>query len=217
MISQIQILKFDPRGRAIFCAYLARKLPPLPSDIQAEMGELSAAMVSFVLHALELTVNDDSIVPGELSVGLRAITGIAQRKADEVEKRLYRAGDNYGFSGAADTYSEIYRYLGAHMRTVASAAELDVEQCIAAFRTALKLYGMYSVDGDPKGAIRLAIEEAEETAATVLADAYASVPEAFRQWKGELSPPTSAQPGIQREPTSSESAPATHGKVRHQL
>src|SRR5262249_58747698 len=108
-------------------------------------------------------------------------SGFAQSPGSHSEKlmRLKSAcivrATTMAFPGAADTYSEIYQYLGAHMRTVASAAELDVEQCIAAFRTALKLYGMYSADGDPKGAIRVAIEEAEETAATVLTHACASV------------------------------------------
>lgn len=218
MTSRIAIQRDDSRERAILCTFLAQKLPPLPSAIQAEIGESTAALVALVLRALESVAHDQSIDPKELSVGLRAITGIAQRKADEIEKRMYRAGSNSGSSGTADTYSEIYLYLGAYMRTVASAADLDAEQCIVAFRTALKLHGMHLVDGDAKDRIRWAIEDAEANAARVLDEVYRSVPAlAARLWAGEVSRPTSAQPGIQAERTSPESASAGHGKDRHQV
>jgi hypothetical protein len=178
-----------------------------------ELGESTSALVSSVLHALEAIANDDRVNPNELSAGLKAISAVAQRKADEFEKQMYRAGDNYGFSGAADTYAEIYRYQAAYVRVVASAAALDVDRCISAFRAALKLYGMYSVDGDPKGAIGQAIEEADDTAASALDAAYAAVPEASKQQTESPSAEQSAQP----VPVKLNSVPATCTPERHHV
>jgi hypothetical protein len=180
MPTKLEIQRLHPKGRARFCLRLSKTLPPLPSEIEAELGATNVVLINSVLLALESAADDGGENLEELALGLSTIVAVAERKAHDIETREYRPGNNYGFSGAADTYSEIYRYLSAYVRTLADAVVLDVEGCMNAFRGALKLHAIYSAHGDPKGAIAREIEEAEERSETTIRDAYASIPQ---EWK----------------------------------
>jgi len=217
MPTELEIRSLHPGGRAMFCLHLAKALPPLPSGIKGEIGKTNVALVSSVLYSLESATSDDDVNLEELSVGLRTIVALVQRKTQEIENREYRPGDNYGFTGAADTYAEIYRYLSAFIRTVAYAVVFDAEGCVNTFRGALKLYGMYSVDGDPKGAIRQAVEEAEEQSGAVITDAYASIPEALKHWRGELPRQAADTPETQFSPAVPSRSSASTDAQRHHV
>lgn len=192
MLTQQQMQTLHPKGRALFCLAIAKSLPSLPSQIESQIGKTSLGLIDTVLKTLDLVVTDDEVDLTNLSVGLRTIIDVAERKAAEVESAEYKPGDNYGFSGAADTYSEIYRYLGAYVLTLARGVALDVEGCINAFRGAVKLYAIHSCHGDPKGAIHREIEEAEERCVTIIADIYAAIPNGLKDQ--EVRPVTKPQP-----------------------
>jgi len=151
------------------------------------MGELNVALLSSVSGALELAANDKAVDFQVLTRGLQEIAASLLRKAEDIEKRNYQPGNNYGFSGAADTSSEIYRYCTALARANSSAALLDAEGCANMFRGAMKIFGMYSADGDPMGAIGREIREAEELSANIIDEAFTSIPKEWENWDGEIS------------------------------
>ena len=186
MPTQLEMHRLCPKGRALFCLRLATALPPLPSEIQTKIGETNVALIDSALHALESAASEDGVNLAELTVGLSTIVAVAERRALEIEARDYRPGDNYGFSGAADTYSEVYRYLSSYMHTLAHAVSLDADKCATAFAGALKLYGIHSAHGDPKGAIFREIKEAEERSESIIAEAYRSIPEEWKNCEEEV-------------------------------
>jgi hypothetical protein len=217
MTALTEILSFHPRGRAIFCLHLANALPSLPSEVETKLGKTCLAIIASVRDLLESAASDDTINIEDLSTKLSALVSLVQLRAQEIEKKEYRPGDNYGFAGSADTYREIYRYLSAFVGTVADAAVFNVENCVNTFRGALKLYGLYSVDGDPKGAMRQAIEDAEEESTKIIAEAYRVIPDQVKNLSPEPRSGIPEMPVVEMEQTTPREAPALSQSRRNQV
>lgn len=122
--------------------------------------------------------HDEMYLKG-LSAGLLPVIQLSERRAAETEMREYKPGDNYGFSGAADTKSESNRYTAKYLRTLFSALSADPVECANHFRGAISLFAIYSCDTDPKGAVHIAIDEASDKAEEVIAAAFKAAP---AQW-----------------------------------
>lgn len=155
-------------ARLAFCAELIASLPSPPIELDARDGET----VDLALNALRGGLSQEELYLKGLSAGLLPIVRVTERRAAETEKRKYKPGDNYGFSGAADTSSERYRYTAVFLRVLSSALTADVAQTADGFRGAMRLHAVYSCDTDPKGAVRIAIEEAGIAAEDAIALAF---------------------------------------------
>lgn len=159
-------------ARVAFCNQLVAALPSPPIDVDARDVET----VGLALNMLRDGLSQEEMYLKGLSSGLLPVIQMTERRAEETEKREYKPGDNYGFSGAADTRSESYRYTAAYLRTLSSALAADPVQCASNFRGAMGLYAIYSCDTDPKGAVRIAIDEAEAEAEKAISRAFECAP-----------------------------------------
>lgn len=159
-------------ARLAFCADLVASLPSPPIEVDARDRET----VDLALDALRSGLSQEEMYLKGLSAGLLPIIRLTERRAEETEKREYKPGDNYGFSGAADTSSERYRYTAAYLRVLSSALAADPVQTANGLRGAVRLYAIYSCDTDPKGAVKLAIDEAGSDAENAITRAFAAAP-----------------------------------------
>jgi len=162
-------------ARLAFCAVIVNALPSEPIDVDERDAEVIRVAEGVLRDGL---AHDEMYLKG-LSAGLLPVIQLSERRAAETEKREYKPGDNYGFSGAADTKSESYRYTAKYLRTLSSALSADPVECANNFRGAMSLFAIYSCDTDPKGAVRIAIDEAREKAEEVIASAFKAAPS---QW-----------------------------------
>ena len=139
-------------------------------------------LVDAAINALrEVTTNEATDLTG-FSGELSAMVKSARTAAAMVDKEDFEPGDNYGFSGAADTSGYIYRYIERYMETVNSALSLDSESCANAFSGAMKVYAIYSCDGDPKGAVNIALREAEEQVSSSIEESYGQIDDSLKNW-----------------------------------
>lgn len=165
-------------ARLAFCSHLVDSLPSGPIEIDERDDEI----IRLALSALRSGLSHGEVYLRGLSSGLLPIIQVTERRAKATEEREYKPGDNYGFSGAADTSSESYRYTAAYLRTLSSALAAEPIECANHFRGALHLYAIYSCDTDPKGAVRVAIDEATATAEQAIVRACESAP---AEWWGK--------------------------------
>lgn len=139
-------------------------------------------LVDAAINALREATADDSIDLKGFSHELPVIVKSAKAAAAKVDREEFDSGDNYGFSGAADTWRYIYRYIERYIETVNAGLALDSESCVNAFSGALKVYAISSCDGDPKGAVNIAIEAAEKDIASAIGESYANIDDSLKHW-----------------------------------
>ncbi len=180
--------RLDPRGARAFCLMLLDALPPLEADLRGRLGLGNMGLIDAAVQALRVAAAGDEARLIELATSLEPVIAMAQRTAEEVKRAEYVRGDNYGFSGEADTHSEIYTYAVAYLSTVRDALALRAWPCAQHFHGARKVHAIYGCHGDPKGAVRIAVEEAEGAAGRTISAALAAVP---AEW---LSPRAFAAP-----------------------
>jgi len=159
-------------ARLTFCNHLVTSLPSPPIDVDTRDDEI----IGLALNALSNGLDHEEMYLKGLSSGLLPIIQVAERRAKETEEREYKPGNNYGFSGPADTRSESYRYTATYLRALSSALEADPVECANHFRSAMRLYAIYDCDMDPKGAVRFAIDEAATAAEEAISRAYKATP-----------------------------------------
>ena len=169
---ETQMAEQSFRARLTFCSHLVASLPSPPIDVDARDGEV----IGLALNALRNGLSYEEMYLKGLSSGLLPIIQGAERRAEETEKREYKPGNHYGFSGAADTSSESYRYTAAYLRALSAALEADPVACAKHFRGATHLYAIYSCDTDPKGAVHVALEAATTAAEEAIARASEAAP-----------------------------------------
>jgi len=162
-------------SRLAFCAYLVSALPAEPIDVDERDAEVIKLAEGVLRDGL---VHDESYLRG-LSAGLLPVIQLSERRAAETERREYKPGDNYGFSGAVDTSSESYRYTATYLQTLSSALSADPVECANYFRGAMSLFALYSCDTNPKGAVRFALDEARDKSEAVIEAASRAAP---AQW-----------------------------------
>lgn len=187
MSSEANSTQVAIRGKAAFCLHLFKALPSLPGELESKLGPVHTKIVDLSSSALESGLDhNDAYVEG-LCSGLLPIIRVAEKRAEEIERSDYTPGNNYGFGGAAETESEIYRYMVAYLRTLIAGLALDTTGCSNAFRGALTLYAIHSCHGDPKGAVHYAISEAKDEAGKIIqqASAFLSLDSSTDQQDGQ--------------------------------
>jgi hypothetical protein len=82
-----------------------------------------------------------------------------QISSAESQPRTRRAETNHYAANTAHFYEDYTEHL---LKAEDAALALKPAQMLASLRTALRFYAIYSCDGDPIGAVNIAIQEAAE-------------------------------------------------------
>ena len=103
--SQLQSLA--ARGSALFCLELVDRLPPFPHEFDDRLGRCNVVLLDAAVAALLAATAAPDVELHDVALSLNTLAAVAKRKAQEIREAEYRPGDNYGFSGPADTSSYI--------------------------------------------------------------------------------------------------------------
>lgn len=179
---KLNLASLHPKGASAFCLFLIERLPPLGSYERKKVGVAKMILVDAAISALREATTDEATDLTGFSKELSAMVKSAKTAAVKLEKEDFDPGDNYGFAGAADTSGYIYRYIQSYMETVSSALSLDPDSCAKAYSGAMKVYAIYSCDGDPKGAVNIALREAEEQVASSIEESYGRIDDSLKNW-----------------------------------
>ncbi len=196
---KLNLASLHPKGASAFCLSLIERLPSLGSYERKKVGVAKMILVDAAINALREATTDEATDLTGFSKELSAMVKSARTAAAKVGNEDFDPGDNYGFSGAADTSGYIYRYIQSYMETVSFALSLDPESCVKAYSGAMKVYAIYSCDGDPKGAVNIALREAEEQVSSSIEESYGQIDDSLKNW----TPPV---PESKQHPARDESA-----------